>query len=137
VLGDLEELRRERGLSDMPVIFTELGYTQRAGSTIHPWAAEGFELMRGGGVAADEHPELVVYDRRPVDVAERALAVRALRRSLERFAPSLLGGVLYWKLSTVPEHREIEPFVLVIGGESADPLQRELSALAEHGGAVR
>ena len=40
---------------------------------------------------------------------------------------TLRGSLLYWKLSSVPSHAEVEPFVLLIGDEAADdPLLAEL-----------
>lgn len=133
VLHELLDFRRRRGLDRTPVLFTELGYTYRAGSTIHPWAGSGFDVIApsagpGGGEGSSR---LVVYDEQPVDLEERALAVRALRASVERLAPKLLQGLLYWKLSTVEAHRDIEPFVLVVGPDGADPLQDELLAFVD------
>lgn len=142
VLSEIEELRRSRGLESTPVLFTELGYTYRAGSTIHPWAGSGFDVLstESGSTGNGEHKEgaeLVVWDEEPIDLAERALAVRALRSSLGRIDHDLLGGLLYWKLSTVEAQRDIEPFVLVIGTENRDPLLTELVALADRGASAR
>ena len=32
----------------------------------------------------------------------------------------MLAGILYWKLSSEPAHRDIEPFVLLIGERAGD-----------------
>jgi len=45
VLGELRAFRERQGLTDLPVVFTELGYTDRANSTLEPWAADGFSLV--------------------------------------------------------------------------------------------
>ena len=31
-------------------------------------------------------------------------------------------GVLYWKLSTIPGHAALEPFVLIVDAEYGDPM---------------
>ncbi len=123
-LSEIEELRREVGAADLPVVFTELGYTRRRGGTLEPWAGDGF-----GVVGEESDAEMLVWRNRPSDQRERALAVRALREAAAEY-PDLLRGVLYWKLSTQPEHQEIEPFVLILG--TGDPLEDELVALREN-----
>lgn len=45
VLGGIEEFREEQALGRQPVIFTEMGYTQRAKSTLRPWAHAGVSLI--------------------------------------------------------------------------------------------
>jgi hypothetical protein len=128
ILGGIEEFRRERGLLDKPVLFTEIGYTTRAGSTIEPWAGDGFGL-----VGDDEKKDLVVWEDQPYAPRERALAMRALREASRESNPRLLAGLLYWKLSTQPEHRDIEPFLLLLGGQPQDPLLAELRAFVAPG----
>ncbi len=124
ILGRLAEFRRERGIADRPVVFTELGYTHRKNSTIHPWAGDGFSL-----VGRDGERRVVVWKEQPVDPTERALAVRALRQAAEELGEDLLRGILYWKLTSHDYHREVEPFALVIGDGSDDPLLAELARL--------
>ena len=118
ILGDFEQFRNSRGL-EQSAIFTELGYRTRAGSTLDPWAGDGFGVVGGGDDA-----ELVVWRDLPVDLEERALAIRALAQASQEF-PGLVQGILYWKLSTIPDHREIEPFVAILGME--DPIFEALS----------
>ena len=48
-----------------------------------------------------------------------------------RSEDSPLVGLLYWKLSTLKEHEAIEPFVLHIGADPADPLERELTRFVD------
>ncbi len=135
ILTDLVEFRRRRGIADRPVLFTELGYTPRRGSTIEPWAGRGFGVL--GEAAADpgsgtsSRPQMVIWEREPLAPEERALAVRGLRRALRDVDPELLMGLLYWKLSTQPAHRAIEPFVLLLDRDRPrDPLWAELVDLA-------
>lgn len=123
ILERIDAVRRQAA-PGIPVLFTELGYTFRAPSTLEPWAADGFSLI---GEPADA--ELVVWRERPVDYDERAMAVAALRRARSLVDPAMLRGILYWKLSTRLEHEAIEPFVLVLGREPADPLLGELQRL--------
>lgn len=71
---------------------------------------------------------LMVWGDEPEEPQERALALRGLRRASERVAPGMLAGVLWWKLSTLPEHERVEPFVLILGAGD-DPLLTELRRL--------
>lgn len=122
VLGEIQTLRTERGLLDKPVIFTELGYTYRANSTFQPWASTGFSILPAG----EGKTELKVWQDEPIDLAERAMAVRALHEVAREIDPKLLTGVLYWKLSTVESHFDIEPFVVLIDEVIDDPILAEL-----------
>ncbi len=127
VLGEIDSFRQQQGVGDHPVIFTELGYTRRAGATIQPWAGEGLALLHEGENGA----QLVAWQDRPLRPQERALAIDALHEVAGGFQPPLLGGILYWKLSTVPAHRDIEPFVAILGADPPDPA---VEALQEFGG---
>jgi len=126
VLGQIETFRQEQGVGDHPVIFTELGYTRRAGATIQPWAGEGLALLHEGQDGA----ELVAWQDRPLRPQERALAIDALHEVASGLQPPLLEGILYWKLSTVPEHRDIEPFVAILGADPPDPAVEALEEFA-------
>ena len=134
ILGGIADFRRREQVTDRPVLFTELGYTFRVNSTIEPWAADGFSLLGGA-----DAPDLMLWEERGVDYQERALAVRALRHAATEVQAedaasatdpddrhTLLGGILYWKLSTLKEHEQIEPFVLILGPDPPDPLLAEL-----------
>jgi hypothetical protein len=123
VLRRLENFRVERGLSDRRFLFTELGYVRRTNSTIEPWASHGFSVL-----PSPAGERLVIWQEQPGDLVERALAVRALYRANLALGGDLLGGLLYWKLSTEPAHVDVEPFVLVLG--AGDPLEDELAAFA-------
>lgn len=120
VLGEIGTFRREEGLEDMPVLFTEIGFTSLADSTLAPWAGTGFSVVPAGG----EEERLVVWGERPKEPRERALALRALAEADSERSDPFLAGLLYWKLSTDPGHREIEPFVLILGSD--DPALPEL-----------
>lgn len=126
VLGDVGAFRASQGLTGRTVMFTELGYTYRANCTIEPWADTGFSVLPAG-----DGEKLVVWQDQERDPRERALAVRALYEAHRRLAEPMLLGILYWKLSTVAEHAEIEAFVLHVGGPSDDPLAAELRRFTE------
>ncbi|MEM7675554.1 MAG: hypothetical protein AAF449_06080 [Myxococcota bacterium] len=111
VFDEIEGFRRDRRLAH-PILFTELGYTRRRHSTVKPWAQNGFMLT-------DE--ELLIWEDQRPDIEERAAALRALRRVSTCERPDILTGVLYWKLSSWPDQRSVEPFVVVLDGE--DPAQ--------------
>lgn len=129
-MDDIAAFRRQQGL-DLPVIFTEMGYTFRANSTVQPWAHEGSEILPVSRPDGDSSRRLVVWDQQPVDPEERTLAVRALHRAHGLQEPAFLQGILYWKLSTHAEHRDIESFVLLIHEASQDPLIKELQRFSK------
>lgn len=150
VLEEIVAFRLRQELGEMPVIFTELGYTSRRGSTVEPWASQGFSLIHLPAPPEAESPaaapgeaaeapgsaeateptlpstRLMVWTDEPLAPEERAQALAALRRAAETVDPDLVQGLLYWKLSTLPGHREIEPFVLILGDQPEDPLEAEL-----------
>lgn len=123
-LRTLDAWRRDIGLPEHRVLFSELGYVRRANSTIEPWASHGFSVL-----PSPDGEQVVVWEDQPPDLNERALAVRGLYQANLALGGDLLAGLLYWKLSTEPSHAEIEPFVLILG--AGDPLEAELGAFAE------
>jgi hypothetical protein len=112
----IDAFRRSRGLDDVPLLFTEIGYTFRRYSTVEPWNHDGFTVVGW----KSHHRKLVVWGEQPVDRSERELALSALL-AVHREQPSRLRGLFYWKLSTEKNHEAIEPFVLHIGTDSEDP----------------
>lgn len=122
VLRGIQSFRRGQGLHGRTLLFTELGYTARRNSTIEPWADTGFSIVK----TAEGEERLLVWQDQERDLQERALAVRALYEAHRELDEPMLGGILYWKLSTVESHRDIEAFLLTIGGPSEDPLADEL-----------
>jgi Glycoside Hydrolase Family 113 len=125
VFDEIQRFQRREKLRDRPVIFTELGYTDRANSTVHPWASAGFSLVGEGDARRP-----VFWLDQPPDEAERSMAFRALADVVARDRRNPLRGVLYWKLTTDPGHRDIEPFAVHVGPASADALLPELARLA-------
>jgi len=117
VLDGIDAFRRAQGVPDMPVIFSELGYTRRSGTTIQPWAGEGLALLSQGSGGT----KLIAWQDRPLRPEERALAIEALHEADAARQRPLLQGILYWKLSTIAEHRKIEPFVAIVGADPPDP----------------
>lgn len=128
VLGDLARFRRQRKIEKMPVMFTEMGFTRRALSTLEPWSDVGFSLVEGppekpGGPPAQR---VIVWRDQPDDREERALAVRALQAAHAALPQPFLRGILYWKLSSHEYHEKVESFMVKIGGPSSDPMLPEL-----------
>ncbi len=120
ILRSVGQLAAENGWGEKPILFTELGYVYRSNSTIEPWAASGFSVL-----ASAEGEKLVIWEDEPIDLEERATAVRALYDA-NRAVGEPLQGILYWKLSTQPYHFDDEPFVLIIHEDAYDPLLGEL-----------
>jgi len=121
ILADIESFKRDQGLGGTPYLFTEIGYTFRRHSTVEPWAHAGFSVVGWGG----QKRRLVVWNEQPIDYEERQLALLALHRARRSAGPGFR-GLLYWKLSTDAGHERIEPFVIHIGPDSADPAQTTL-----------
>lgn len=126
VFEEINSFRTAEALLDKPVIFTELGYTNKTRSTLEPWSSFGFSI-----VGHPEDGELVLWDEEPESFQERTLAVRALREVNEALPSSPLHGILYWKFSTNVNHYGIEPFMVHIGADSKDPLAKELARFAQ------
>lgn len=114
VWRDIRAFADDNGLADKAVLFTELGYTRRRGSTLEPWSSQGFSV-----VGSERDPELIVWNAQHEDLNERALAVRALDKAVA--GSPLFRGALYWKLSTIPSHKDIEPFVLILNDRTTGP----------------
>jgi hypothetical protein len=121
ILRSIHSLSVENGWGEKPILFTELGYVYRRDSTIQPWAATGFSVLPSA-----EGEKLIVWEDQPIDHAERALAVRALRAANRQVDGRPLVGILWWKLSSQRYHFDDEPFVLIIHETSYDPLIEEL-----------
>jgi len=121
ILSEVEAVKVEQGVPEMPVMMTELGYTFRRHSTIEPWAHEGFSVVGWKG----QKRGLVVWGDQPIDYEERAIALRALHAAWLDTDRDLI-GLLYWKLSTDERHESIEPFVIHVGPDSEDPAQEAL-----------
>ena len=126
VLATVEGFRQAQGLGDTPVIFTEMGYTFRARSTVHPWADEGFSLITATDADGQAGEQVVVWREQPDRFEERAWAVRALWQAHSELERPFLEGILYWKLSSHDYHFKAESFVVHIGGGSDDPVLPEL-----------
>ena len=120
MLREISRFRVSRDLADLPVVFTELGYVRREGTTLAPWAGEGYSVLWTPG----GEPEVVFWGEQPESRAERAAAVAALHAAHAAYAEPFLEGILYWKLTTKDYHRDVEPFALMLG--EGDPLEKAL-----------
>ncbi len=128
VLDQLDVFRKENFLLDRPVLFTELGYTRWENSTVAPWSYGGFSVVESQG---QEQQDVILWNDQSTTDQERTLAIQALYSTLRNHHPSLLKGLLYWKLSTQPNHLAIEPYVLILNDSPQDPLQRALAKFRE------
>jgi len=121
ILRSIRQLALASGWGEKPVLFTELGYVYRKDSTIEPWNATGFSVLPS--VSGEK---LMVWEDQPIDLDERAMALRALYVANQQVEGHPLEGILYWKLSTQSHHFDDEPFVLIIHEDAYDPLLEEL-----------
>lgn len=148
VFDDIDTFRGEQNIEELPIVFTELGYTPRRDGTLAPWAGDGMtvvwtpplEMNEAGEPLGEGEKRALVWAEQPVDRLERALAVEALHNVHEARAAAAKGqevtrgplrGILYWKLSTQPSHRDIEPFVLILGDSPPDPLLTALQSFRQ------
>lgn len=130
VLGGIAEFRAEQGLESKPVIFTEMGFTYRAKSTVRPWADEGFSLIHNpttnpDGTPGEREEYVIIWRDQPIRFEERAWAVRALWQAHSELEP-FLRGILYWKLSSHDYHYDDEAFMVHVGEGTEDPVLPEL-----------
>lgn len=116
IFRTINHFRVENGLTDKPVLFTEIGFTGRRHATVEPWSYSGQSVVEWLG-----RMHLVDWEAQPPDARERTEALAALRRTIIKPENAFFRGLLYWKLSTDPRHREIEPFVVHIASGSNDP----------------
>lgn len=116
VFDEIGTFRRVEKL-EHPVLFTELGYTRRRHSTLHPWAQDGFALFGD---------QLVVWTEEPSEPTERAAALTALRNVAVCDHIDWFAGLLYWKLSSWPDQQAVEPFAIVL--DAQDPAEEALAA---------
>ena len=121
VFAGIGEFQKKEGLEDKPVLLTELGYTYRQNCTVQPWAHDEFTLIPQNG-----SDRLVIWKEQAIDYEERAMAVASLCEVAQEAMPGNFGGMLFWKLSTLRQHKDIEPYVIWIGKESDDPILQVL-----------
>lgn len=112
IFSEIDTFKTKNNIKEMPVIFTEMGYTKRKNCTLEPWAADGFSVIEG-----KTENKLMVWKEQSSDTKERTLAVKALGQ-LYKEKKIKLHGILYWKLSTVSSHENIEPFLLNISEDA-------------------
>ncbi len=105
---------------DKPIIFTEIGYTQRRGCTTQPWQSVGYSIV---GPWYSE--ELLVWQDEPIRASERVAAIDALYDVIDQTEVNLI-GLLYWKLTAEPKNTKLEPFTLLLSNPIADKLQISL-----------
>jgi hypothetical protein len=121
VFDQIDAFKAEQDLQQLPILFTELGYTHRRNSTLAPWEQGGYSILLDY-----TPPKLMLWSQEPSDFIERALAVRALHATHRQNPQTNLQGILYWKLTTQHYHLPIEPFSLYIGPNTKDPLLNQL-----------
>jgi hypothetical protein len=111
--------------SPKPLVFLELGWTRKAGSTVRPFSYHRIEVLETVGEQIDGEAPLtcIHWATQPEDSQERISALRALLRVVREGAFPQLRGFMLWKLTTLPQHREVEPFVVVLPGKEGGAAQ--------------
>jgi len=124
VLSEIDLFRGRSGLLGHDVLFTELGYVRRENCSFRPWSSDGFAVVPDG-----KGERLLFWRAQVEEPSERVAALDALADVRDEGAADYLRGALYWKLSTLPGHREIEPFAVILGEEGDAPAARALARL--------
>ncbi|MEM9399927.1 MAG: hypothetical protein AAF984_06930 [Verrucomicrobiota bacterium] len=119
VFQQMRKFRASHKLDLKPVIFTELGYTSRENTTVEPWSYTGKSV-----VEINETFQLVDWKNQSVSYVERHKALLALKEVAMLPENEFFRGLLYWKLSSIPEHDQIEPYVIYVGRDTVDPAMR-------------
>lgn len=135
----LQEVARRAGSPGppRPVLFFELGWTGKAGSTVRPYSYHRVDVLESVGGEPGGPPPLrcVHWATQPDDPGERLRALQALLWVVEEGGFPALRGFTLWKLTTQPEQRAIEPFAVVLapleGGSGAAGRRRGQLALAD------
>lgn len=129
VFDEIESNQKLMDVSGMPVVFTELGYTRRSGTTTAPWAWQGFDVI-------GESKTLMVWETLPLDPQERVRSIMALDK-VNRQRDGLVTGLLYWKLTSQPNLADLEVFSLLLQDSPShadtDPLLGALLRFTEPG----
>jgi catechol 2,3-dioxygenase-like lactoylglutathione lyase family enzyme len=126
IFGGIDHFSRQHGLQQKPILFTEIGYTSRKNSTIEPWASQGISL-----IPSPEGEQAVIWQDQPEYPQERALALKTLYDVTRNRRHNLFIGLLYWKLSSIPDHRDIEPFVAILDETLGDPVLERFQAFTK------
>jgi len=120
VAGALDRVARhaaEPSHPPLPVYLLELGWTRKAGCTVRPWSYERVEVLESvGEVPEGGTPPLscVHWGSQPEDAAERERAMEALLTVVREGSFPTLRGFSLWKITTNAQHREVEPFAIVL-----------------------
>ena len=105
-------------LANKPVLFTELGYTRKQDATILSWSAFGQQLVKG---------RIINWETQALVPNERVWAMESLYQTAKLQKNKLkFAGLLYWKLSTIKSHWEIEPFVHVLTDKTDENFNQSL-----------
>ncbi|MGB1243314.1 MAG: glycoside hydrolase family 113 [Chitinophagales bacterium] len=117
VFKEINSFKKKHHLSEKPLLFTELGYTNYLNATVESWSGSGFTIL-----GLWPHEKLVVWKEQEMCSEERYLAIKALKNVFDSY-PTNLQGILYWKLTTHEYLLREESFSLYIQNPPKDPLQ--------------
>lgn len=120
----INAFRKRQNIVHKPLLFTELGYINRRGCTVHPWQGFGYSI-----VGYSYYEELIRWTKEPYNYRERNLAMQALYEVVIDQKINL-EGLLYWKLTSHDYHMPYEPFALHLTLDAQDSLQTTLSRFA-------
>jgi hypothetical protein len=121
--AEIETFKQQQGLENLPLFFTEIGYTSKENCTTAPWKGHGYSI-----VTNEAFDTVLVWQKAKEKPEERTAAIRALNQVITHdHIP--LEGISYWKLTTIQKHLSIEPFALLIGDSRKDELELALKSV--------
>ncbi len=126
VFMNITDFKKKNNIENLPIFFTEIGYTPKADCTTAPWQGDGFNLLTNG-----EIDSLIIWKKAESRPKERVIALNALHDVVQdRHTPLL--GLSYWKMTTHDYHTGYEPFMLLIAKEERDELQSALKQFLKY-----
>lgn len=120
IFQEINAFQKVNHLTNKPLLFTELGYTNVLDCTIESWKGDGFSLA-----GENESEKLIIWKSQPKFPKERIWAVESLYDVVNTQKINLQ-GILYWKLTTHEYLLKEEPFALHFHQTSNDRLQDAL-----------
>lgn len=106
VFDAIDQFKTTYDLLEIPLLFTELGYTHYENATMEPWSGFGYSIV---GDAPNDR--LIIWNQQASNFDERALAIETLYETVNERAINLQ-GLLYWKFTTMESQLDIEPFAI-------------------------
>lgn len=120
VFNEIDTFKLKENIQDLPLFFTEIGYSKKENCTTTPWKGYGYSLVEN-----HERDTLIIWHEAKQRPQERILAMDALYEVTQKNNIPL-EGFSYWKLSSHAYHEKNEAFMLHVSKDATDPLQQSI-----------